>query len=39
MHLIERFTRTDPSTLVYEFSVEDPTTLERGRGRRPFRCR
>ena len=29
MHLIERFTRTDPSTLVYEFTVEDPTTWTR----------
>jgi hypothetical protein len=28
-HLIERFTRTDPSTLVYEFTVEDPTTWTR----------
>ena len=26
MHLIERFTRTDPATLVYEFTVDDPTT-------------
>jgi hypothetical protein len=29
MHLIERFTRTDPSTLVYEFTVEDPATWTR----------
>jgi hypothetical protein len=29
MHLIERFTRTDPSTLVYEFTIEDPTTWTR----------
>jgi hypothetical protein len=29
MHLIERFTRTDPSTLAYEFTVEDPTTWTR----------
>jgi hypothetical protein len=26
MHLIERFTRTDPDTLVYEFTVDDRTT-------------
>ena len=29
MHLIERFTRTDPDTLVYEFTVDDPTTWTR----------
>ncbi len=29
MHLIERFTRTDPDTLVYEFTVEDPSTWTR----------
>jgi hypothetical protein len=29
MHLIERFTRTDPDTLVYEFTVEDPATWTR----------
>jgi hypothetical protein len=27
MHLIERFTRTDPDTLLYEFTVDDPTTF------------
>jgi hypothetical protein len=26
MHLVERFTRVDANTLVYEFTVEDPTT-------------
>jgi hypothetical protein len=29
MHLIERFTRTDLDTLVYEFTVDDPTTWMR----------
>ena len=26
MHLVERFTRVDPGILLYEFTVEDPTT-------------
>jgi hypothetical protein len=26
MHLIERFTRTGPDTLLYEFTVDDPST-------------
>lgn len=26
MHLVERFTRVDATTLLYEFTVEDPTT-------------
>ena len=29
MHLIERFTRTGPNTLLYEFTVDDPTTWTR----------
>ena len=29
MHLIERFTVTDPSTLKYEFTVDDPRTWTR----------
>jgi hypothetical protein len=28
-HLTERFTRTDPNTLLYEFTVDDPTTWTR----------
>ena len=28
-HLIERFTRTDLETLLYEFTVHDPTTWTR----------
>jgi hypothetical protein len=28
-HLIERFTRTDANTLLYEFTVDDPTTWTR----------
>jgi hypothetical protein len=27
LHLIERFTRKDPDTLLYEFTVEDPTVF------------
>jgi hypothetical protein len=29
LHVIERFTRVDPDTLVYEFTVDDPTTWTR----------
>jgi len=29
MHLVERFTRTGPDTLSYEFTVTDPTTFTR----------
>ena len=29
MHLTERFTLTDPDTLLYEFTVDDPTTFTR----------
>ena len=27
LHLIERFTRTSPSTILYEFTVDDPTAF------------
>jgi hypothetical protein len=27
MHLVERFTRTDPDTLLYEFTVDDPQSF------------
>jgi hypothetical protein len=27
LHLIERFTRTGPETILYEFAVDDPTTF------------
>ena len=29
LHLIERFTRVDPQTLIYEFTVDDPLTFTR----------
>jgi hypothetical protein len=29
LHLIERFTRTDANTLLYEFTVDDPATFTR----------
>ena len=29
LHVIERFTRVDAETIVYEFTVEDPTTFTR----------
>jgi len=29
LHLIERFTRTDPDTIRYEFTVDDPTAFTR----------
>jgi hypothetical protein len=29
LHLIERYTRTDPNTLTYQVTVEDPTTWTR----------
>ncbi len=29
LHLVERFTRTDPDTILYEFTVDDPVSLTR----------
>ena len=29
LHLVERFTRTDANTLLYEFTVDDPATFTR----------
>ncbi|PWU09990.1 MAG: hypothetical protein C5B51_05175 [Terriglobia bacterium] len=29
LHLVERFTRTDPDTLLYEFTVDDPQSFTR----------
>jgi hypothetical protein len=29
MHLVERFTRVDPDTISYEFTVDDPSTFTR----------
>ena len=26
LHVVERFTRTDPDTVLYQFTVDDPTT-------------
>jgi hypothetical protein len=29
LHLVERFTRTDPDTILYEFTVDDPVSFTR----------
>ena len=29
LHVIERFTRTDPDTIVYQFTIDDPTAFTR----------
>ena len=29
LHLVERFTRTDPDTILYEFTVDDPASFTR----------
>jgi hypothetical protein len=37
LHLVERFTRTDDRTILYEFTVDDPTAFTRPwRGEVPF---
>ena len=38
LHVVERFTRVDPKTVLYRFIVEDPTTWERAwTGEYPWR--
>jgi hypothetical protein len=38
LHVVERFTRVDPKTILYRFTVEDPTTWERSwTGEYPWR--
>ncbi len=38
LHVVERFTRTGPQTLLYRFTVEDPTTWDRAwTGEYPWR--
>ena len=38
LHVVERFTRTDANTILYRFTVEDPTTWERSwTGEYPWR--
>jgi hypothetical protein len=29
LHVVERFTRVDPNTLLYRFTIEDPLTWDR----------
>jgi hypothetical protein len=39
LHVVERFTRVDPKTVLYRFTVEDPTTWERSwTGEYPWRA-
>ena len=39
LHVVERFTRTDPKTILYQFTVEDPTTWARPwKGEYPWRA-
>jgi hypothetical protein len=39
LHVVERFTRVDPKTIVYRFTVEDPTTWDRAwTGEYPWRA-
>ncbi len=38
LHLIERFTRTDPDTILYQFAVDDPTAFTKPwKGEAPMR--
>src|SRR5262245_25979986 len=38
LHLVERFTRTDPNTLLYEFTVDDPRSFtQRWTGQIPMK--
>src|SRR5262245_21817433 len=37
LHLVERFTRTGPDTILYEFTVDDPTAFTKSwKGQAPF---
>jgi hypothetical protein len=37
LHLVERFTRTGPDTILYEFTVDDPTSFTKPwKGQAPF---
>jgi len=39
LHVVERFTRTDANTILYRFTVEDPTTWDRSwTGEYPWRA-
>ena len=39
LHVVERFTRTDANTVLYRFTVEDPTTWDRSwTGEYPWRA-
>ena len=39
LHVVERFTRVDPKTILYRFTVEDPTTWDRSwTGEYPWRA-
>jgi hypothetical protein len=39
LHVVERFTRTDPKTLLYRFTVDDPETWDRSwTGEYPWRA-
>jgi hypothetical protein len=39
LHVVERFTRVDPKTVLYRFTVEDPTTWDRSwTGEYPWRA-